>query len=112
MLLIFVNKHNNNKTKKEKMSLSSTNNYNLETTTLDSVKRENSKYISKFEFSISIAQYMDLCLIFYDIQINDPSTASDVEFNSWVLNCLESYQLCSTLVIHIMLEVFKEEFQG
>lgn len=47
-----------------------------------------------------------------DVHINGPSAASDVELNSWALNCLECYQLRPTLVVHMMLEVLRNEFQG
>ena len=100
MLATFVDKNNNNKRKKkEKMSSLSTTNHNSEITTLDTIEREKLKYISKFRFPISVAQHMDLRLILHNVQINDLSIALDIELNSWVLNYLESYQLCPTLVI-------------
>ena len=84
-----------------------------EITTLDAVaKRENLNCISKFRLPTSVAQHIDLCLILHDVHINNPTIASDVELNSRVLNCLESYQLNPSLVVNLMLEVFREEFHG
>ena len=66
--------------------------HNPETTILDATaKRKTLNYISKFRLPANVAQYIDLCLILHDVHINDPTIASDVELNSWVLNCLESY---------------------
>ena len=93
------------------MFSSSISDHNPKTTTLNTVKRENLKYISKFGFPVGVAQQIDSRLILYDIQINNFLAASDVELNSWVFNCLESYQLCPTLVVHMMLKVFRDEFQ-
>ena len=95
------------------MSSSPPSDCNLKTTTLDiAVKRENLNCISKFELSANITQHIDLCLILYNVHIDDLTIASDVKLNSWVLNCLKSYQLSLSLVIDLMLEVFHEEFHG
>ena len=84
-------------------------NRNPETTTLDAVaERENLNCISKFGLPASIVQYINSRIILYDVHIDNPTIASDVELNSWVFNCLESYQLSLSLVINLMLEVFCE----
>ena len=93
------------------MSSSSTSDPNPKTTTLNAAKRENLKYISKFGFPASVAQQIDLRLILYDVQINNFLAASDIELNSWVFNCPESYQLRPNLVVHMILKVFRDEFQ-
>ncbi len=92
----------------------STSDQNVETSTLDAAAelRENMNYIEKFGLPPSVAQHIDSRLILHDVHIDEPTTASDVELNSWVLNCLESYQLSPTLVVDMMLEVFREEFHG
>ena len=92
----------------------STSDQNPETATLDTAaERENLNYISKFGLPANVAQqHIDSRLILHDVHIDDPTIASDVELNSWVLNCLESYQLSPTLVVDMMLEVFREEFHG
>ena len=71
----------------------STSNLNTETSTLDAIAelRENINYIEKFGSPPSVALYIDSQLIFNDIQIDDPTIASDIELNSYVLHCLESY---------------------
>ena len=74
--------------------------------------RENLNYIAKFGLPPSVAQHIDYRLILNNVHIDDPTTASDIELNSWVFNCLESYQLRPTLVIHRMLKVFRDEFHG
>ena len=92
---------------------SSISNHNPKTTTLDAAaERENLNYISKFRLTANVAYHIDSWLIFYDVYIENLIIASDVKLNSWVLNCLESYQLSPSLVIDLMLEVFCEEFQG
>ena len=80
--------------------------------TLDVAKKANLTYISKFGLSSSVAQHIDSCLIFNDIYIDNPTTASDIELNSWVLNYLESYQFRPSLVADMMLEVFRDKFYG
>ncbi len=91
----------------------STSNLNLETTTLYTTTIvENLSYLAKFRLPPSIAQHIDTCLIFHDIHINDPTTASDIKLNLWVFICPESYQVSQTLVIHRMLKVFCNEFHG
>ena len=72
--------------------------------------KDNLNYIAKFGLLASVAQYINSCFIFNDIHIDDPTIASDVELNSWVLNCFESYQLSQSLVVNYMLEVFRKEF--
>ena len=108
MLATIVDKIN----KKKKIS-TSTSDPNPDTTTLNAAAvRENLNYIENFGLPPSVAQHIDTRLIFHDVHIDDPTTASDIELNSWVLNCLESYQLRPTLVIHRMLDVFRDEFYG
>lgn len=53
---------------------------------------------------------MDSCLILCNVQINNFSTASNIELNSWVLNHFKCYQLQPTLIIYIILESFQDEF--
>ena len=65
------------------MSLSPLSDRNFETTTLDAIaERENLNCISKFGLFTSVAQHIDLRLILYDVHIDDPTIASDVELNS------------------------------
>ena len=91
----------------------STSDQNPETPTFDTAaERENLNYISKFGIPANVAQHIDSCSILHDGHIDDPITASDAELNSWVLNCLKSYQLSLNLVVNMMLEVFREEFHG
>ncbi len=91
----------------------STSNLNPKITTLDiTIIRENLNYLAKFELLSNIAQYINTYLIFYDVYIDDPINASDIELNSWVLNYLKSYQLSPTLVIQQMLKVFYDKFYG
>ena len=93
------------------MFLSPPSNRNPETTILDTaVKRENLNCISKFRLLASFAQYINSCLILYDVYIDNLTIASDVELNSRVFNYLKSYQLSSSLVADLMLEVFCKEF--
>ena len=88
-------------------------NHNPETTTLDApAERENLNYISKFGLPANITHHIDSRLILHDVHIDDPRIALDVKLNSWVLYCLESYQLSPSLVVNLILEVFREEFQG
>ena len=95
------------------MSSSPLSNRNSKTTTLDAAtERENLNCISKFGLPVSIAQYIDLRLIFYNVHIDDPTIASDIKPNLWVLNSLESYQLSPSLVVNLMLEVFCKKFHG
>ena len=92
---------------------SSTNDPNAETTTSNiTTIKDNLSYIEKFGLPAGVAQHINSSLILNDVHIDDPTTASDIELNSWVLNFLESYQLDSSLVVHMMLEVFRDEFQG
>ena len=92
----------------------STSDPNAETSTLDAAAelRENMNYIEKFGLPPSVAPHINSRLILNDIHINDPTIASDIELNSYVLHCLESYQLSQSLVVDYMLEVFCEEFYG
>ena len=93
--------------------MSSTNDPNAETTSSNiAAIKENLSYIEKFGLPAGVAQRIDSRFILNDVHIDDPTTASDIELNSWVLNFLESYQLDSSLVVHMMLEVFRDEFQG
>lgn len=51
-------------------------------TTLDiNTIRENLGYLTKFELPLSITQYINTYLTFYDVYINDPIMISDVELN-------------------------------
>ena len=60
----------------------STSNLNLETTTLDTnTIRENLSYLAKFGLPPNVAQHINTRLIFHDIYINDPTTASDIDLN-------------------------------
>ena len=92
----------------------STSDPNAETSTLDAAAelRENMNYIEKFGLPPSVAPHIDSRLIFNDIHIDDPTIASDIELNSYVLHCLKSYQLSQSLVVDYILEVFCEEFHG
>ena len=88
-------------------------NHNLKTTILDAVaERENLNYISKFRLPANVALYIDSRLILYDVHINNLKIASDVDLNSWVLNCLESYPLSPSLVVDLVLEVFVKSFRN
>ncbi len=80
----------------------------LDTTTI----RENLSYLAKFGLPLSVTQHIDTRLIFHDVDIDDPTRASDIELNLWVLNYFESYQFSPNLVIHRMLKVFCDEFYG
>lgn len=89
----------------------SISNLNPKTTTLDAAAvRKNPNYIAKFGLPGSIAQHINSRLIFNDVHINDLIIALDIKVNSWVLNCLKSYHLSPTLVIHKMLKVFCNKF--
>ena len=87
---------------------------NAETSTLDAAAdlRENMNCIVKFGLPPSVAQHIDSRLILNDAHIDDPTIASDIEFNSYVFQCLESYQLSQSLVVNYILEVLREEFYG
>ena len=89
---------------------SSTSNPSPNASTLDAAEKANLTYISKFRLPSSVAQHIDSCLILNDIHIDNPTTASDIKLNSWVLNCLESYQFRPSLVADMMLEVFCDIF--
>ena len=90
-----------------------TNNLNAKKTSSNTAAiSDNLSYIKKFGLSASVAQYINSCLILNNVHINNPTTAFNVKLNSWVLNCLESYQLDPSLVVYIMLEVFRDEFYG
>ncbi len=89
----------------------STNNPNPNTTTLNAVTvRENLNYIENFELPLSVAQYIDIHLIFHDVHIDNLTIMSNIEFNLWLLNCLKNYQLRSALIIYRMLDVFHNKF--
>ena len=83
-----------------------TSNLNPKITTLDITIRENLSYLAKFGLHFSIAQHINIYLIFHDVHINDFITTSDIELNSWVFNCLKSYQLRLTLFIQRMVDIF------
>ncbi len=62
---------------------SPTNNLNAKTTSSNTAAiKENLSYIKKFGLPAGVAQYIDSCLIFNDIHIDNPITASNVELNS------------------------------
>ena len=69
-------------------------------------------YIEKFGSPLSIVPHINSRLILNDIHIDDFTIASDIKLNSYVLHCLESYQLSQSLVVDYMLEVFCEKFHG
>ena len=50
----------------------------LDTTTI----KENLSYLTKFGLPPSIAQYIDTCLIFYDVHINDSIIVFVIKLNS------------------------------
>ncbi len=88
-----------------------TNKLNPKVNILDVViERENLIHIAKFGLSLSITQYINLCQIFNDIHINNIMKMLDIEFNSYIFNCLENYQLSSTLVIYKILKVCCNKF--
>ena len=65
------------------MFSSPSSNRNRKTTTLDAAaERENLNCILKFELPVSVAQHIDLRLIFYDIYIDNYTIASDIQLNS------------------------------
>ena len=68
-------------------------NLNAKTNILDVTTelKENINYIKKFGLPPSIAPYIDSQLIFNNIHIDNPTIKSDIKFNSYVLQCLESY---------------------
>lgn len=62
---------------------SSISNSNLDNAILDAtIDKENLTYISNFGLSSSVAQYIDSCLIFNNIHINELIITSDMELNS------------------------------
>ena len=91
---------------------SPTSDRNPETLDVAAELRENINYIEKFGLPPSVTHHIDSRLILNDVHIDDPTIASDIELNSYVLHCLESYQLSQSLVVDYMLEVFCEEFYG
>ena len=85
----------------------SINNPNFDNTILDAAKvKDNMTYILKFGLFSSVAQHNNFWFIFNDIHIDDLVIALDIKLNSYIFNCLKSYQLSPTLVIYKMLEVF------
>ena len=91
---------------------SPTSDCNLKTLDAAAEIRENINYIEKFGLPPSVAQHINSRLIFNDVHIDDPIIASDIELNSYVLHCLESYQFSQSLVVDYMLEIFHGEFYG
>lgn len=90
-----------NKIKKRKKKSISIRNPNFETTTLDAITiKDHLSYFTKFRLPSNIAQYINTCLIFYKVHINNSIITLDIEFNLWVFICLESYEFSQTLVIH------------
>lgn len=95
---------------REKTS-SLTSNPNINHAILDATSdKVNLTYISKFGLPSSVIQYINFDLIFNKIHINNFTIVSDIKLNLWVLNWLESYQLSTSLVMHIILEVFCDKF--
>lgn len=90
----------------------SISNSNAKTSTLDTVAklRDNINYIEKFGLLLSVAQQINSRLILIDIYIDNPRITSDIKFNSYILYCLENYQLSQNLVVNYILEVFYKEF--
>lgn len=64
---------------------SSTSNLSPNAAILDATDKANLTYIEKFGLPANVAQYIDFQLILYNIYINNPIIASDIEFNSYVL---------------------------
>lgn len=97
---------------KKKKKSTSISNLNFKTITLNAiVVRENLNYIAKFGLPASITQHINLCLIFYNVYINNFTLAINLKLNLWIFNCFKCYQLRLTLVVHMILEVFQDEFQ-
>lgn len=69
---------------------SPTSYYNPEILDAAAVK-ENLNYIAKFKLSSNIILYIDYRLILNNFHIDDLTTTSDINLNTWVLNCLKSY---------------------
>lgn len=71
----------------------SISNSNAKTSILNATAklRENINYIEKFGLPPSVTQYINSRPIFNNIHIDDPTIASDIKLNSYVLHCLESY---------------------
>lgn len=59
----------------------SVSNCNLDTLDATAKLKENLNYIEKFGLPISVAQYIDFCLIFHNVHIDDFITTSDIEIN-------------------------------
>lgn len=57
-------------------------NYNPKILDLAIELRENLNYIKKFDLPADVAQYIDSCFIINDVQIDNPTIASDVKLNS------------------------------
>lgn len=53
--------------------------------------RENINYIKKFVLSLSIAKYINSQLIFNNININNLTIVSNIEFHSYIFHCYTSY---------------------
>ena len=53
----------------------------------------NLTYILKFRLPLSITQFDDFCLIFNDMHIDNLIIILNIKLNSWVFNCLKSYQM-------------------
>lgn len=60
----------------------STSNLNSDIATLDAIiDKINLTYILKFELPLSIAQYINSCLIFNNIHIDDSTIILDIKLN-------------------------------
>lgn len=61
----------------------SSSDLNLDAATLDATAdKKNLSYILKFELLLSIAQYINSCLIFNNNHINNSITALEIKLNS------------------------------
>lgn len=63
-------------------------------------------YIEKIGLLTSIAQYINYYLIFNDVYIDFLITALDIELIFLIFYCHKDFKLNSSLVIHIILEIF------
>lgn len=84
-----------------------TNNNNSKTSILDiTILRKNLDYILRFKLLIKVIQYINLCLIFYDIYINKPTIVLDIKLNLYIFNYLKIYLFTLNFIINLILKVF------
>ncbi len=70
---------------------SSTNNLNAKITSSNTAAiKENLSYIEKFGLPAGVVQHINSHLIFNDVHINNFTTASDIELNSWFSTILKA----------------------